>query len=171
MKAFRIQINQTLYNVSVEQTGSNRFQAILDGAKFEVESTSNGDIARWLVRSKLENMHAQAKSLPSDRVNVWLACTPFPATVQTLGIGGYSVVPEVRRKAAFANQVRALMPGRVTSVLVKEGEEIREGAPLLILEAMKMQNEITSPSNGKIKQVFVHEGENVKKDAVLVAIE
>jgi len=39
------------------------------------------------------------------------------------------------------------------------------------LEAMKMQNEITSPSKGKVKTIFVHEGETVKKDSVLVSIE
>jgi biotin carboxyl carrier protein len=79
-------------------------------------------------------------------------------------------MPEMR-KSAFPNQVRALMPGRVTSILVKQQEQIKEGTPLLILEAMKMQNEIISPADGKVKTIFVHEGETVKKDSVLIAIE
>jgi len=71
----------------------------------------------------------------------------------------------------LGGQIRALMPGRITSVLVKEQEEVKEGMALLILEAMKMQNEITAPNAGKVKHVFVHEGETVKKGAVLVSIE
>jgi biotin carboxyl carrier protein len=63
------------------------------------------------------------------------------------------------------------MPGRITSILVKEGEQVREGAALIILEAMKMQNEITSPANGKVKTIFVREGETVKKESALVLIE
>jgi biotin carboxyl carrier protein len=171
MKAFRIQINDASYTVSVEQTAKDRFQATLDDVKFEVQATSNGDITTWLVRNVSENIHAQTKNLLNDRVDVWLACTPFPATVQTVGIGGYAVAPERSRRNIYASQVRALMPGRVTSILVKEEELVREGAPLLILEAMKMQNEITSPTSGKVKGIFVHEGETVKKNSLLISIE
>jgi biotin carboxyl carrier protein len=171
MRTFRIQINDAAYTISVEQTAKDTFQATLDDVRFEVQATSNGDITTWLLRNVSENIHAQAKNLPNDRVDVWVACMPFPATVQTVGIGGYTVVPEVRGKNVVASQVRALMPGRVTSVLVKENEPVKEGAALLILEAMKMQNEITSPINGKVKGIFVHEGETVKKDSVLVSIE
>jgi biotin carboxyl carrier protein len=171
MRAFRIQINDASYTVSVEQTAKDRFQATLNDVKFEVQATASGDITTWLLRDASESIHAQTKNLPNDRVDVWLACTPFPALVQTVGIGGYAVAPEVQRKNVFASQVRALMPGRVTSILVKEAEPVKEGAPLLILEAMKMQNEITSPTNGKVKGIFVHEGETVKKDSVLVSIE
>ena len=79
-------------------------------------------------------------------------------------------MPE-RKRSVFGCQVRALMPGRITSTLVQEQDSVSEGAPLLILEAMKMQNEITSPIEGKVKAVFVHEGESVKKDAPLLLVE
>jgi len=80
------------------------------------------------------------------------------------------VIPETRRSVS-GDQVRAVMPGRVTSVLVREGDSVSEGAPLLILEAMKMQNEITSPTDGKVRTIFVHEGETVKRDTALLLIE
>jgi pyruvate carboxylase subunit B len=96
---------------------------------------------------------------------------PFPATVQTVGIGGYPVPAEERGKNALGGQIRALMPGRITSILVKVDENVKEGAALLILEAMKMQNEITSPTSGTVKSIFIREGETVKKDAILVLIE
>ncbi len=63
------------------------------------------------------------------------------------------------------------MPGKIIEVLIEEGSEIKEGDTLLILEAMKMQNEITSHISGKIKKVFVKQGDNVNKEDVLVEIE
>ena len=170
MRTFRVEINGTLYTVSVEHTGKDRFQATLEDDKFEAETTSNGDITSWLVRGESDMIRAQAKNLPNDRVDVWLACTPFLAGVQLVGTGGYMVIPETRRSVS-GGQVRAVMPGRVTSVLVQEGDSVSEGAPLLILEAMKMQNEITSPTNGKVRRIFVHEGETVKRDTALLLIE
>lgn len=172
MRSFRIEVNDESYTVSLEQKGKGRYQVTLDGVSFDAETTSNGDITSWLVRSGSENIHAKAISRPNDRVDVWLACMPFPAMVKTLGTGGYSVPAETHgRKYALGGQVLALMPGRITSILVKEEEEVNEGTPLLILEAMKMQNEIAAPSGGKVKTIFVHEGETVKKGSVLLSIE
>ena len=169
LRSFRVQVDGGSYTVSVEQTGKGRFQGTLDGVTFEAETTANGNITSWLLRTGSESVHAKAVNRPNDRVDVWLACMPFPATVRTVGIGGYQA-PSETPASAQGDQIRALMPGRITSILVKEGEEVKEGTPLLILEAMKMQNEITSPANGRVKTIFVREGESVKKDAVLVSI-
>ena len=171
MRTFRVQVNNESYTVSLEQRGKGRYQVTLNGNTFEAETTSTGEITSWLVKGGSENIHAKALSRPSDRVDVWLGCMPFSATVQTVGIGGYSAPVEKRGKSMLGGQIRALMPGRITSVLVREEEEVKEGMALLILEAMKMQNEITAPNAGKVKHVFVHEGETVKKGAVLVSIE
>ena len=170
MRVFRVQINGTIHVVSLEQKGKNQFRATLNGVPFEAEAASNGNITTWLVRSESESTHAHARNLPNDRVDVWIACIPFATIVQAIGLGGYAAAPEVRRHTS-GGQVRALMPGRITSILVKEGESVSEGAALLILEAMKMQNEIAAPTNGKVKAIFVREGDVVKKDSPLVSIE
>lgn len=64
----------------------------------------------------------------------------------------------------------APMPGKIVDVLVREGTEITRGEPLLILEAMKMQNEIQSPVNGTVTSVNITAGTNVNKDDLLVEI-
>jgi biotin carboxyl carrier protein len=66
--------------------------------------------------------------------------------------------------------LKAPMPGKVLDVLVREGVNVLRGEPLVILEAMKMQNEIQSPVNGKITRVLAKANENVMKDDVLVEI-
>ena len=171
MRAFRVEINGALYNVSMDQMGKDKFRAQVGEAFFEMEAVSTGAITTWLVRHADETVRGETMALPNDRVDVWLAGIPFPATVQTIGTGGYSVPPEEHRQRSIGGQVRALMPGRITSVLVKKDELVKAGTPLLILEAMKMQNEIGSPIAGKVKSISVREGATVKKDSVLITIE
>ena len=66
--------------------------------------------------------------------------------------------------------VKAMMPGRVVRVLVSKGDSVRKGAGLLILEAMKMENEIQAPADGVVDELFVTPGQTVESGAELVHI-
>lgn len=66
--------------------------------------------------------------------------------------------------------IKAPMPGKIIDVLVREGSNVLRGEPILILEAMKMQNEILSPVNGKVVKVLAKANTNVMKDDMLVEI-
>jgi 3-methylcrotonyl-CoA carboxylase alpha subunit len=66
--------------------------------------------------------------------------------------------------------VKALMPGRIVRVLVARGDAVRKGTPLLILEAMKMENEIQAPADGVIDELFVTAGQTVEAGADLVHV-
>lgn len=66
--------------------------------------------------------------------------------------------------------LKAPMPGKIIDVLVREGSTVLRGEPLVILEAMKMQNEIQSPVNGQIIKVLAKPNSNVMKDDILVEI-
>ena len=70
-----------------------------------------------------------------------------------------------------AQVVRSVMAGKVLDVLVSEGDSIAAGVPLLIIEAMKMENEIRSPGDGTVKSVAVEVGQAVEVGADLVVIE
>lgn len=63
------------------------------------------------------------------------------------------------------------MPGKIVKVFVKPGDEVKEGDPLLIMEAMKMENEMRASAPSKIKDVMVKAGDNVESGAVLVTFE
>jgi biotin carboxyl carrier protein len=67
--------------------------------------------------------------------------------------------------------VKAVMPGIVREVLAARGEAVEKGQPLLILEAMKMQNEVRAPEAGAVRAVHVKKGDTVEKGAKLVEIE
>jgi biotin carboxyl carrier protein len=66
--------------------------------------------------------------------------------------------------------IKAPMPGKIIDVLVREGSQVLKGESVVILEAMKMQNEILSPVNGHILKVTAKPNTNVMKDDVLVEI-
>ena len=66
--------------------------------------------------------------------------------------------------------IHPLMPGRVISIKVKEGDSVKIGSPILVLEAMKMQNEIVSNMDGIVHEIRVSEGDLVESEDVLVVI-
>jgi len=62
------------------------------------------------------------------------------------------------------------MPGNIWKVLVKEGEQVKEGQVLVILEAMKMENEIMAPADGVVATLHVSEGASVNGGDILVSL-
>lgn len=76
-----------------------------------------------------------------------------------------------RAGGALGGSVKSVMPGVVVSLLVSAGDIVEEGQALLVLEAMKMQNEIGAPAAGLVKAVHVTEGEAVAAGAKLLEIE
>lgn len=67
------------------------------------------------------------------------------------------------------DSLSAGMPGKIVKIYVKDGQEVKEGDPLLIMEAMKMENEMRAPADLTIQKVHVTEGENVESGALLIA--
>jgi biotin carboxyl carrier protein len=67
--------------------------------------------------------------------------------------------------------IESPMPGTIWKLLVKEGDTIKRGDSVLILEAMKMENNIASEYNGTVKRIFVKEGSFVKAESVIMEIE
>lgn len=67
--------------------------------------------------------------------------------------------------------IKAPMPGLVTTVNVEVGQEVEKGQCVIVLEAMKMQNELRAPHAGTIKVIHVHSGQTVEQNKVLAVIE
>jgi acetyl/propionyl-CoA carboxylase alpha subunit len=72
---------------------------------------------------------------------------------------------------AGRREVRAAMPGKVVAVKVKPGQEVRQGQGLVVVEAMKMENEVSSPRSGIVAALEVAPGQTVEKGALLFSIE
>jgi biotin carboxyl carrier protein len=90
-----------------------------------------------------------------------LVLDPRARAVREAGSGG---------TAPHAGTVRAPMPGKVLRVLVEVGHAVAQGQALVVVEAMKMENELKSPGAGMVDRVHVHPGDTVEKGAVLLEI-
>ncbi len=83
--------------------------------------------------------------------------------------------PDLIRKNAAGRKndgrIKPPMPGKIVEVKVKEGQVVKEGDILVVLEAMKMQNDLKSPVSGTVRRVHVTEGSNVEASTVLIEVE
>ncbi|HEY6004790.1 MAG TPA: biotin/lipoyl-containing protein [Anaeromyxobacter sp.] len=68
-------------------------------------------------------------------------------------------------------EVTSPMPGKVVKVLVRAGDEVKQGQGLVVVEAMKMENELKSPKDGKVVEVLAAEGQAVEANAKLCTVE
>ncbi|MBI5370969.1 MAG: acetyl-CoA carboxylase biotin carboxyl carrier protein subunit [Sphingobacteriales bacterium] len=143
-------------------------QADIDAADFIKKSTEDFNIIRG-------NRSVNARLLESDSVGKKLKLEidgeSFELEIkdeldQMLDSMGFSTASTKHIK-----EIKAPMPGLVLDIAVKEGQEVKEGDRILILEAMKMENSIMIQSNAVIKRIAVTPGQAVDKNQVLVELE
>ena len=120
---------------------------IVDGESFGVELDEAGDEIAVLVRNHISRIDVADER----KLRLRAARTGFAAEGKQI--------------------VTAPMPGKLVKVLVKVGEAVKEGQGLVVVEAMKMENELKSPKAGKVTELFAQEGTPVEQNAKLVAVE
>lgn len=169
---FEIEVGGQLRTVSVEAIGTaattgGEFRLTIDGQPVQVHAraTSNG-------LSLVMDDHRQLDvDLVEGARGEWL--------VQLPRITVNAIVDGRRRRRGGAGevagaglqQVLAPMPGRIVRVLVKPGDEVEARQGLIVMEAMKMENELRSPKAGTVKDVAVAEGDSVQAGRLLVVVE
>ncbi|HEX9816269.1 MAG TPA: biotin/lipoyl-containing protein [Candidatus Thermoplasmatota archaeon] len=137
-------------------------EAEVEGKKFQIATTRYGN--RVIVDV---GGHNHAIEIIQGRVYVNGEETRFMIQKSRPRIGG-------KRSSAAAikgARLKPPMPGRIVSVEVKVGDQVKKGQPLLVLEAMKMQNEVSAPTDGLVKSVNVKPGQTVDANTILVEIE
>jgi len=82
-----------------------------------------------------------------------------------------SQIIETQKAKQKKRDVKASMPGRIVKILLEEGDEVRDGQAVLVLEAMKMENEIRSPQSGLIKRIGPKDGDYVESGSLLFSVE
>lgn len=134
---------------------------------------------RWIVADLVKAGH-YVRSLRLEDGTQYSLVHHLEGITHEISLGGATVHvdiidPMARRRSgedemSAGGVVKALMPGRVVRVLVEKGATVRKGTGLLILEAMKMENEIQAPADGTVDELFVEPGQTVEAGAVLVHI-
>ncbi|MBB4119646.1 biotin carboxyl carrier protein [Mesonia hippocampi] len=88
---------------------------------------------------------------------------PLDALIEKMGLS--------LNQNQVVNSIKAPMPGLILEINVKEGDEVKEGDYLLVLEAMKMENAITAPRDAVIKAITIKQGDAVDKNQLLIEME
>ena len=146
MKEFNYTINGTAYKVLVRKSDASTVELEVNGTPFVVE-----------IESKEKKKISSIKR-PSIGHEVLTPQSVAPATLVT-------------RPASAANiSVTAPLPGSILEMKCKVGDEVKKGQTLLVLEAMKMENNIVATHDGKVAEVLVNKGDVVGEGAALVVI-
>jgi biotin carboxyl carrier protein len=162
---YDIAIGGKNYRLELERV-EDRWSCRLDGREVEVDAV----LARTDVLSlRMGNKAYEVKcERVGSEVHLWVGSQCFAADVRDpRSLRGRSrpVDEQGPRK------LTAPMPGKVIRLLVSEGDEVEAGKGLIVVEAMKMQNEIKSPKNGKVQKVLVASGVAVNAGDVLAIVE
>jgi biotin carboxyl carrier protein len=144
------------YQAEVRELTPERAVVIVDGKEYAVDLVRLGrrKVAAEAVRPPAAPA-AAVTAPPAEAPTATTAAPPAPRAVPTArGEGGIS----------------APMPGLIVSIKVKEGDTVRSGQVLLVMEAMKMENAITASYNGSVTKIYVREGHAVGEGDLLVDV-
>ncbi len=130
-----------------------KYVVYLNGKNYEVDVEETQAVITSVTEGAPVANPTDAAPAPAPAAPV--AAAPAPAAPVAAGDG---------------TKVTAPMPGNILSVSVSAGQAVKAGQVIMILEAMKMENEIVAPCDGTVKQVLVQKGSTVDTNAVLAVI-
>ena len=160
-----MQVNDRTHRVRVDGE-----QVEVDGVPLTVIPTAG---ARLLVRGRDDHgqrvVSLDGAAFAGSASVGGVATTISVRTAQAAALG--EALASGAGARAAGSQLKAPMPGRVVKVLIKVGEVVQRGAPIVIVEAMKMENEMHAPASGTVLKVHVVEGATVDAGQLLVELE
>ncbi|WP_347347125.1 biotin/lipoyl-containing protein [Nigerium sp.] len=175
MRRYTISVNDTTKVIDVEVVGANLFRVQLDGRLIDVTLDDHRDLAHSAVTPGITPRAAPAATRPEPSspgvqapaaaasrpvATASPAASPAPAGASPAGGGGGGLA-----------KMTAPMPGEILSVDVAVGASVSRGQSLMVLEAMKMKNELKAPRDGVVAEIYVSAGQSVKFGETLVRFE
>lgn len=167
---FEIQVNGRTRTVVVEKAAAGRFRVSLDGEVHEIDATRVGTYGLSLLEVTSGRVH-DVQVTPGGTRGEVLVTTGGRTIAATLNGRRTGRAGAEGGSADGEQAVTAPMPGRVVRVLVSPGDEVAVRQGVVVVEAMKMENELRSPKAGRVKEVSVTPGMSVEAGRTLVVIE
>lgn len=142
MKTYKLKINGNAYEVAINSIEGNIADVTVNGASYQVE---------------MENAPAAAVASPAVQAP---AAQPAAATA----------APAAQPASGAGTKVTSPLPGVIIEVSVKVGDAVKAGQKVAVIEAMKMENEISATKDGTISAIHVSKGDSVLEGADVVSI-
>ena len=140
MKEYKFKIGGKEYNVTVNPKEGKLFDVTVNGATYEVES-ENAPVA-----------------------------APAPQPAAAPAQAAPAAAAPAAKPAGAGEKVASPLPGVIIEVSVKEGQAVKAGQKVAVLEAMKMENEIPAPKDGTVTEIHVHKGDSLQEGDPVVTI-
>ena len=152
MKQYKYTINGAQYDVTIDSIVGSKAKVEVNGIPFEVEMHGSS-----LVEEDLPTMSTEGAPAPAD-------APAAPAAAPA------AAAPAAKSGPGAGTPVKAPLPGVVTKILVAEGQAVKKGETVLVLEAMKMENNITAEADGAVTGICVAAGDSVMEGTTLLTI-
>ena len=164
---FETSLNEKSHEVTFSDDLST---ASVNGSRYQIEFTTQAN-GRRLMRIgtrlyRIDNLQIDGQEVTFTLNGRWHTVTVKDEQELLLERLGFKTAA-----ASSAGMVNAPMPGKILEVMVDEEQEVEQGDPVIILEAMKMENELKAPSSGVVSSVMIEAGNSVEKNQPLLEIE
>ena len=143
-----LKVNDQVYSMDIVQLGKGNFHVLCETRGYRIQ----------VMKTEKKTKSIELK-INGEYYRVQLK-DKFDLLLEKMGIE--------ESEAGGLNALMAPMPGLVVEIKVKVGDQVKKGDPLLILEAMKMENILKSNGDGQVKGIQVNRGDNVEKNQVLI---
>lgn len=153
MKQYKYTINGAQFDVTIDSIVGSKAKVEVNGIPFEVEMQGSS-----LVEEALP-------TVTTDGAAPAAAPAASAASAETP-----SAAPAAKSGPGAGAPVKAPLPGVVTKILVSEGQAVKKGETVLVLEAMKMENNITAEADGTVSGICVSAGDSVMEGTTLITI-
>ena len=176
MRRYTISVNNTSKVVDVEAVGANLFRVQIDGRLVDVTLDDHRDRAHSASTPAVTpRAGAAAPAAPAASAPVASDAPAPAATAPTQGAAPAASGGAPRAAAAAGgggrDKMTAPMPGVILTVDTAVGASVKRGDSLMVLEAMKMKNELKAPKDGVVAEIYVAAGQQVKFGETLVRFE
>ena len=152
MKQYKYTINGAQFDVTIDSIVGSKAKVEVNGIPFEVE---------------MQGPSLVEEALPTDSTEAPAAA---PAAAAPAAADAPAAAPAATNGPGAGAPVKAPLPGVVTKVLVAAGQAVKKGETVLVLEAMKMENNITAETDGTITGICVAAGDSVMEGTTLLTI-
>jgi len=166
--AFIARLGEKTCTVEIEEIGKSIYRVAVDGSEFVVDGKKTGLTNYSLI---VDNRSFEVDvDIMEDEYRVLVDGRSYHINLldeRRMRVGGLQSGIQLQGR----QNVSVPMPGKVIAVLVSEGDKVERGQGLVIVEAMKMENEVRCPIDGEVKEVRVKTGDALEAGAVLAVVE
>lgn len=144
MKEYLYNINGKEYKVTIHSVDGNIADVTVNGKRYTVENKTSECGQETASVQNIPQKNKQTEEIPAGQV--------------------------AEKAGGTASQITSPLPGIIVEICVKEGQSVKSGDKIAVLEAMKMENEIQADKSGVISSIHVNKGDSVQEGAVIASI-